>query len=59
MIQWRNFNIDPEWYSSLFEDTPEAFGIKNYMQRIREKFPHLYHGYFNPGEEIIKLYLKE
>ena len=57
MTQWRNFNIDPEWYSSLFEEAPEAFGIKNYMQRIRDKFPHLYHGYFNPGEEIIRMYL--
>ena len=57
MIQWRNFNIDPEWYASLFKTTPKAMGIKNYMQHIREKFPHLYHGYFNPGEEIIKLYL--
>lgn len=56
MIQWRNFNIDPEWYISLFDTTHKAMGVKKYMERIIKRFPHLYHGYFNPGEEIIQLH---
>ncbi|HNX89394.1 MAG TPA: radical SAM protein, partial [Paludibacteraceae bacterium] len=60
MIQWRNFNIDPEWYSEIVPlpaDT-HPIGIKNLVDQIQKEFPKLYHGYFNPGEEIINRYLK-
>lgn len=59
MIQWRNFNIDPEWYSELIEPirNRKKMGVKNLVNEIRRLYPHLYHGYFNPGEEIIKKYL--
>ncbi|HOY32929.1 MAG TPA: radical SAM protein [Bacteroidales bacterium] len=59
MIQWRNFNIDPEWYNDIV--TPEKngnyTGIRALIEDIRKEFPKLYHGYFNPGEEIITKYL--
>lgn len=55
MIQWRNFNIDPDWYLGQMNltDTGEAMGIKNLMQRIHEEFPDLKYGYFNPSMERI------
>ena len=56
MIQWRNFNIDPDWYLERVgvEDTAEAMGVRELMRRIREEFPELRHGYFNPPMERIK-----
>jgi molybdenum cofactor biosynthesis enzyme MoaA len=55
MIQWRNFNIDPEWYASVVKpaEQPYYHGVKNLVDSIREAFPNIYHGYFNPGEEIV------
>jgi wyosine [tRNA(Phe)-imidazoG37] synthetase (radical SAM superfamily) len=55
MIQWRNFNIDPDWYLERVgvEDTAEAMGVRELMRRIREEFPELRHGYFNPPMERI------
>jgi len=59
MIQWRNFNIDPEWYlQNIGLNNKEiTLGIFNVIDKIKKEFPGLYHGYFNPGEEIIKKYL--
>jgi len=56
MIQWRNFNIDPDWYLGRLNvsDTDGAIGIKKMMQLLREEFPHLKFGYFNPPMERIK-----
>jgi len=56
MIQWRNFNIDPDWYLGQMNlpETGEALGIKTLMQRIREEFPELKFGYFNPSIERIR-----
>lgn len=53
MIQWRNFNIDPDWYLGKIgaTDTGECLGIKQMMQAIREEFPHLKFGYYNPSME--------
>jgi pyruvate-formate lyase-activating enzyme len=56
MIQWRNFNIDPDWYLgkiNLYE-TGDILGIKQVQELIREEFPHLKFGYFNPPIERIK-----
>lgn len=58
MIQWRNFNIDPEWYlkkMNIFTQE-KTIGIKTMILNIKKEFPHLYNGYFNPGEEIITNY---
>jgi wyosine [tRNA(Phe)-imidazoG37] synthetase (radical SAM superfamily) len=56
MIQWRNFNIDPDWYLGKIgvADTGECLGVNQLQQLIREEFPALKFGYFNPPIERIK-----
>ncbi|MFY7965435.1 MAG: radical SAM protein, partial [Chitinophagaceae bacterium] len=56
MIQWRNFNIDPDWYLGKIgiTETPEMLGIGQMMELIKEEFPNLKFGYFNPPIERIK-----
>ncbi|HEY2349437.1 MAG TPA: radical SAM protein [Puia sp.] len=55
MIQWRNFNIDPDWYLGKIGvvETGNAMGVKNLMELLREEFPLLKFGYFNPPMERI------
>jgi wyosine [tRNA(Phe)-imidazoG37] synthetase (radical SAM superfamily) len=55
MIQWRNFNIDPDWYMGKigYAESGEAIGIGNLMDLLREEFPLLKFGYFNPPIERI------
>jgi wyosine [tRNA(Phe)-imidazoG37] synthetase (radical SAM superfamily) len=55
MIQWRNFNIDPDWYLGKIGITEmgETLGIKQLMDLIHEEFPRLKYGYFNPPLERI------
>ncbi|ULT40790.1 radical SAM protein [Niabella defluvii] len=56
MIQWRNFNIDPDWYLGKIgaTDTGECMGVQQLLQEIRQEFPDLKYGYFNPPMERIK-----
>ena len=56
MIQWRNFNIDPDWYLGKIgvTDTGENIGLKQMMELIKEEFPQLKFGYFNPSMERIQ-----
>lgn len=56
MIQWRNFNIDPDWYLGKINamESGDILGIKQLMELIHEEFPHLKFGYFNPPMERIK-----
>ncbi|PZR28597.1 MAG: radical SAM protein [Citrobacter freundii] len=56
MIQWRNFNIDPDWYLGKIGvgDTGECMGVKQLQELLREEFPQLRYGYFNPPMERIK-----
>lgn len=56
MIQWRNFNIDPDWYLGKIgvHDTGEILGVKQLMELVREEFPALKFGYFNPPMERIR-----
>jgi len=56
MIQWRNFNIDPDWYLGKINvtDTGECLGVKQLLELIKEEFPELKYGYFNPPMERIK-----
>ncbi|HXL55248.1 MAG TPA: radical SAM protein [Chitinophagaceae bacterium] len=56
MIQWRNFNIDPDWYlgKTGVTETGELLGVKQLMELIHEEFPHIKFGYFNPPIERIK-----
>lgn len=55
MIQWRNFNIDPDWYLGKIgvTETGDCIGIRQMMDLIREEFPNLRFGYFNPSMERI------
>lgn len=55
MIQWRNFNIDPDWYLGKIgvTDTGECIGMKQMIELLREEFPHLKFGYYNPPIERI------
>ena len=56
MIQWRNFNIDPDWYMGKIgiAETGECLGLKQMQVLIREEFPTVRFGYFNPPMERIK-----
>jgi len=56
MIQWRNFNIDPDWYLGKIGvyDTGDCIGVKQMQELIQEEFPDLKYGYFNPSMERIK-----
>ncbi len=56
MIQWRNFNIDPDWYLGQIgvADTGELMGVKQLMDLIREEFPQVQFGYYNPPIERIR-----
>lgn len=56
MIQWRNFNIDPDWYLGKIgvTETGDVLGIKQLMELIRDEFPEVKFGYYNPPMERIK-----
>jgi pyruvate-formate lyase-activating enzyme len=56
MIQWRNFNIDPDWYLGKLgmTDTGERYGLNQMMQIIHEEYPKVKFGYFNPPIERMK-----
>ena len=56
MIQWRNFNIDPDWYLGKIgvTDTGECMGMKQLMELLHDEFPQLKFGYFNPPMERIR-----
>lgn len=52
MIQWRNLNIDPDLYLQCLDWEPgTAMGMKNFMEAIRQRFPEIRFGYFNPSVE--------
>jgi len=50
LIQMRNLNIDPEWYlkSLNVPGGEKAMGILQWMRRVKDRFPDLRFGYFNP-----------
>jgi pyruvate-formate lyase-activating enzyme len=56
MIQWRNFNIDPDWYLGKLNlyDAGELLGVKQLQELIKDEFPKVKFGYFNPPMERIK-----
>ncbi len=56
MIQWRNFNIDPDWYlgKMSISDTGDCMGVKEMIAAVHERFPDLKFGYFNPPAERMK-----
>ncbi|MDE7241957.1 radical SAM protein [Desulfovibrio sp.] len=54
MIEWRNLNIDPEWYWEAMTAGDAAaaggggMGLAAFMKRLRKLCPWLRYGYFNP-----------
>ncbi len=50
LVQMRNLNIDPEWYLKSLEisKAKPAIGILKWMKRLKDRFPDLRFGYFNP-----------
>ncbi len=58
MIQWRSFNIDPDWYLGKMgvADAGECMGVKQMLELIHEEFPNVKFGYFNPSIERMKNY---
>jgi molybdenum cofactor biosynthesis enzyme MoaA len=53
-IQWRNLNFDPIRYrKAVWKDirSGRTIGMKSLLTHIRESFPHIQFGYFNPPKE--------
>ncbi|MBU1233736.1 MAG: radical SAM protein, partial [Proteobacteria bacterium] len=50
-IQLRNLNMDPEWYlrSIKFRTETPAMGMRQWLEKIKEEFPELQLGYYNPA----------
>jgi molybdenum cofactor biosynthesis enzyme MoaA len=50
-IQLRNLNMDPEWYLSTIGQPAEerSLGIRKWFQQLKNHFPVLRTGYFNPS----------
>jgi pyruvate-formate lyase-activating enzyme len=59
MIQWRNFNIDPDFLGDELNinEFSNEVSIKILIDMIRKEYPKIYHGYFNPNRQIIEKYL--
>jgi len=53
-IQWRNLNYDPLRYwkvMSRITHQEQPVGMKKALQEIKDMFPGVTHGYFNPPKE--------
>ena len=50
-IQLRNLNMDPEWYlqSIDFGKSISSMGMRNWIDKIKNNFPKLQLGYYNPS----------
>lgn len=52
MIQWRNLNIDPQYYlEHLDYKKLRPRGVLTLVRTVQKKFPHLKMGYFNLPKE--------
>lgn len=54
MIQWRNLNFDPRRYWEalpLTEESIQPVGMKCLLNTIKDRYPDVMHGYFNPPRE--------
>jgi hypothetical protein len=51
LIQLRNLNMDPDWYFETVGYAPRKppMGIRTWLHKLQELFPHLQFGYFNPA----------
>ena len=54
MIQWRNLNFDPIRYWKFMSAAAELgtpVGMNQVIRQVKEFFPNVKHGYFNPPKE--------
>jgi MoaA/NifB/PqqE/SkfB family radical SAM enzyme len=54
MIQWRNLNFDPaRYWKKMYSNSEQGMpiGVERMLSRIKQIFPDLKHGYFNPPKE--------
>lgn len=54
MIQWRNLNFDPMRYLAVMNraaDHSPPIGMRRLLDEVRQGFPNLRYGYFNPPRE--------
>lgn len=60
MIQTRNLNIDPLYYIEKAKlnktDHGKTIGIREWVRRLQNKYPHVKLGYFNPPFEEMEKY---
>ena len=50
LIQLRNLNMDPDWYFDVVQHPAKEkpLGITQWLKKLRQRFPELRFGYFNP-----------
>jgi pyruvate-formate lyase-activating enzyme len=54
MIQWRNLNFDPRRYHQAMaraSASTRPIGMANLLGQVRQRFPQIRFGYFNPPKE--------
>ena len=52
MVQWRNLNFDPIQYFKVLKasvNPSEMIGVREVITSLKEEFPNLLIGYFNPA----------
>ncbi|MFH1771760.1 MAG: radical SAM protein [Candidatus Omnitrophota bacterium] len=55
MIQWRNLNIDPDFYlRTIHHDRIQPGGISYLLNQVQSEFPRIKTGYFNLPKEKFK-----
>lgn len=50
LIQLRNLNMDPDWYFEVIQHPAKKppMGMRNWLEKLKKRFPALQFGYFNP-----------
>ena len=63
MIQWRNLNYDPMEYFRKMKlvgsNSNNMIGIDKVINSVKEKYPNIMNGYFNPSKYRIKRFLEK
>ncbi|MDP8299103.1 MAG: radical SAM protein [Candidatus Tantalella remota] len=57
MIQWRNLNFDPRAYFRKLKISvkqSDMIGVKEVIKGIKNDYPDMMHGYFNPSKRRVK-----
>ncbi|RJQ78155.1 MAG: radical SAM protein [Desulfobacteraceae bacterium] len=57
MIQWRNLNFDPRRYLAAMRQAADhrpPIGMRRLLHQVRQHFPKMRYGYFNPPKETFQ-----